>query len=192
MYSASSIQHHISKFVNCTFQSTVYVYGRYFSVQTAIILPCRTSFCSDALGTATICEILFLASKADLVLSKRQPVLLLRSRSDYQVKVETSNSVCKFRNGRIFSAFPEGRIAKTQMDAAEIRQRRRLAERLKFFIFLRQIINYIYINQQDAQNSCYQTLFSTRWSTCFGLYQSIFRSNFISCISHLVYACICR
>ena len=29
---------------------------------------------------------------------------------------------------------------------------------------------------------------SIRCSTCFGLYQSIFRSNFISCTSHLVYA----
>ena len=45
-----------------------------------------------------------------------------------------------------------------------------------------------YINKQDAQNSCDQTLFSIRCSTCFGLYQSIIRSNFISCISHLVYA----
>ena len=30
--------------------------------------------------------------------------------------------------------------------------------------------------------------FSIRCSTCFGLYQSIIRSNFISCTSHLVYA----
>ena len=50
----------------------------------------------------------------------------------------------------------------------------------------------MYINQQDAQNSCVQTLFSIRCSTCFGLYQSIIRSNFISCTSHLVYASICR
>ena len=46
----------------------------------------------------------------------------------------------------------------------------------------------MYINQQDSQNSCDQTLFSIRCSTCFGLYQSIFSSNFISCTSHLVYA----
>ena len=39
-------------------------------------------------------------------------------------------------------------------------------------------IGYMYINQQDAQNSCDQTLFSIRCSTCFGLYQSIFRSSF--------------
>ena len=45
-----------------------------------------------------------------------------------------------------------------------------------------------YINQQDAQNSCDQTLFSIRCSTCFGLCQSIFRNNFINCTSHLVYA----
>ena len=50
----------------------------------------------------------------------------------------------------------------------------------------------MYINQQDAQNSCDSTLFSIRCSTCFGLYQSIIRSNFISCTSHLVYAGICR
>ena len=54
------------------------------------------------------------------------------------------------------------------------------------------IIYNVYINQQDAQNSCDQTLFSIRCSTCFGLYQSIFRSNFISCTSRLVYACICH
>ena len=35
----------------------------------------------------------------------------------------------------------------------------------------------IYINQQAAQNSCDQTLFSTGCSTYFGLYQSIIRSN---------------
>ena len=46
----------------------------------------------------------------------------------------------------------------------------------------------MYMNQQDAQNSCDQTLFSIRCSTCFGLYQSTIRSNFISCTSHLVYA----
>ena len=39
----------------------------------------------------------------------------------------------------------------------------------------------MYINQQDAQNSCDQALFSIRCSTCFGLRQSIIRSNFISC-----------
>ena len=50
----------------------------------------------------------------------------------------------------------------------------------------------MYIKQQDAQNSCDQTLLSIRCSTCFGLYQSIIRSNFISCTSHLVYAGICR
>ena len=44
----------------------------------------------------------------------------------------------------------------------------------------------MYITQQDAQNSCDQTLFSIRYSACFGLYQSIFRSNFISCTSHFV------
>ena len=36
----------------------------------------------------------------------------------------------------------------------------------------------LYINQQDAQNSRDYTLFSIRCSTCFGLYQSIIRSNF--------------
>ena len=46
----------------------------------------------------------------------------------------------------------------------------------------------LYINQQDAQNYCDQTLFSIRCSTCFGLNQSIIRNNFISCTSHLVYA----
>jgi hypothetical protein len=50
----------------------------------------------------------------------------------------------------------------------------------------------MYINQRDAQNSCDWTLFSIRCCTCFGLYQSIIRSNFISCTSHLVYAGICR
>ena len=49
-----------------------------------------------------------------------------------------------------------------------------------------------YMNQQDAQNSCDQTLFSIRCSTCFGLCWSIIRSNFISCTSHLVYVGICR
>ena len=49
----------------------------------------------------------------------------------------------------------------------------------------------MYIHQQDAKNSCDQTSFSIRCSTCFGLYQSIFRSNFISCTSHLVYADTC-
>ena len=47
----------------------------------------------------------------------------------------------------------------------------------------------MYINQQDAQNSCDETLFFNIRSTCFGLYQSIFRSNlFIRCTSYLVYA----
>ena len=47
----------------------------------------------------------------------------------------------------------------------------------------------MYVNQQDAQNSCDYTLFFNIRSTCFGLYQSIFRSNlFISCMSYLVYA----
>ena len=46
----------------------------------------------------------------------------------------------------------------------------------------------MYINQQDAQNSCDYTLFYIRCSTCFELYWSIIRSNFISCTSHLVYA----
>ena len=46
----------------------------------------------------------------------------------------------------------------------------------------------MYINQQDAQNSCDQTLFFNIRSICFGLYQSIFRSNFISCMSYLAYA----
>ena len=46
----------------------------------------------------------------------------------------------------------------------------------------------MYINQQDAHNSYNYTLFSIRCSTCFGLYQSIIRSNFISCTPHLVYA----
>ena len=46
----------------------------------------------------------------------------------------------------------------------------------------------LYINQQDSQNSCNQTLFSIRCSTCFGLCYYIIRSNFISCTSHLVYA----
>ena len=36
----------------------------------------------------------------------------------------------------------------------------------------------MYINQHDAQNSCDQTLFSIRCSICFGLHQSIIRSNF--------------
>ena len=36
----------------------------------------------------------------------------------------------------------------------------------------------MYMNQQDAQNSCDKTLFSIRCSTCFGLYYSIIRSNF--------------
>ena len=49
-----------------------------------------------------------------------------------------------------------------------------------------------YTNQQDTQNSCDQTLFSIRCSKCFGLYQSIIKSNFISCTSHLIYAGICR
>ena len=49
----------------------------------------------------------------------------------------------------------------------------------------------MYINQQDAHNSCDQTLFSIRCSACFGLYQSIIRSNFISCTSHLVHANTC-
>ena len=46
---------------------------------------------------------------------------------------------------------------------------------------------FMYVNQQDAQNSCDQTLFFNIRPICFGLYQSIFRSNFISCTSHLVY-----
>ena len=37
---------------------------------------------------------------------------------------------------------------------------------------------YMYINQQDAQTSCAQTLFSIKCSKCFGLCQSIIRSNF--------------
>ena len=41
----------------------------------------------------------------------------------------------------------------------------------------------VVINQQDAQNSCDQTLFSIRCSTCFGPYQSIIRSNFINYIA---------
>ena len=46
----------------------------------------------------------------------------------------------------------------------------------------------MYINQQDAQNSSDWPLFSIRCSTCFGLYQSVIRSNFLSCTSNLVYA----
>ena len=47
----------------------------------------------------------------------------------------------------------------------------------------------MYINQQDAQNSCDWSLFFNIRSTCFGLYQSIFRSNlFVCCMSCLVYA----
>ena len=45
-----------------------------------------------------------------------------------------------------------------------------------------------YVNQQDAQNYCDYTLFSIIRSTFFGLYQSIFRNNFINCKLHLVYA----
>ena len=48
---------------------------------------------------------------------------------------------------------------------------------------------HVFINQQDAQNSCDQTLFSIRCAACFGMYQSIIRSNFISCTSHIpIYA----
>ena len=47
----------------------------------------------------------------------------------------------------------------------------------------------MYINQQDAQNSCDLTLFFNIYSACFGLYQYIFRNNlFISCMSYLSYA----
>ena len=47
----------------------------------------------------------------------------------------------------------------------------------------------MYINQQDAQNSYDYTLFFNIRSTCFGFYQSVFRSNhFISCMSYFVYA----
>ena len=56
-------------------------------------------------------------------------------------------------------------------------------------IFVSPCLPYnMYMNQQDAQSSCDQTLCSIRCSTCFGLYQSIFRNNFISCTSYLVYA----
>ena len=46
----------------------------------------------------------------------------------------------------------------------------------------------MYINEQVAQNSCDQTLFSIRCFTCFGLCLSIIRNNFISCTSRLVQA----
>ena len=54
--------------------------------------------------------------------------------------------------------------------------------------FLKQNQCNMCINQQDARNSCDQTLFSITCSTCFGLCQSTIRSSFISCTSHLVYA----
>ena len=51
------------------------------------------------------------------------------------------------------------------------------------------ILQYVCIYKPTrCINSCDQTLFSIRCSTCFGLYQSIFRATFISCTSHLVYA----
>ena len=42
-------------------------------------------------------------------------------------------------------------------------------ENLSLFLYIN-IGNGMYINQQDAQNSCDYTLFSIRCSTCFGLY----------------------
>ena len=48
---------------------------------------------------------------------------------------------------------------------------------------------YLYINQRDAQISVIKLHFFIRCSACFGLYQSIIRSNlFLSCTSYLVYS----
>jgi hypothetical protein len=76
----------------------------------------------DTLGTENVCEMLFVANKADLLVSKRQPVLLLCSRSHDPVKVSKPNLACKLHSGRIFSDLPNGRKVKTPTAAAERRR----------------------------------------------------------------------
>ena len=49
------------------------------------------------------------------------------------------------------------------------------------------ILQYVY-KPTRCTKFCDETLFSIRCSTCFELYQSIIRSNFISCTSDFVYA----
>jgi hypothetical protein len=58
--------------------------SEWISEETATIPLCTMSFHLDILGTANVCEMLFVANKADLLVSKRQPVLLLCSRSMIQ------------------------------------------------------------------------------------------------------------
>jgi hypothetical protein len=81
--------------------------------------PVQNDYYLDTLGTATVCAMLLFANKADLLVSKRQPVLLLCSRSHDPAKVATSSFARNLHSSRIFSFFPNRRTVKSQTEAAE-------------------------------------------------------------------------
>ena len=92
-----------------------------FSEQTAITPLRKMSLYSDTLWTATVCEMLLIANRADLMVSKRRPVLLFCYWSHDQVEVETSNFACMFHNGRIFKLLkPTGHVMHQQFNIQQL------------------------------------------------------------------------